>query len=216
VPARPCRADLLGLPFDPNGPSVLATNGSLSYTAATGEFSSTAVPLAYSSPTLPGGGFVRFSGGAETIDLFVDPDGTFRGDGSGMQLKGTLSIGGTSISGTLLSGDITAFGADSAGPPTWASNELFTVTGGLLTAPILLNNGEILPSQFTVGSLVGAIEFAENVKSGTLGDFTHDFRSGNVKDTDGLVMVPEPGTAWPFLLGMVAVIGFVVITKRTA
>lgn len=113
-PDRPCYGQgLLPFTFDPNGPTFLGTNGSLSYDASTGEFQGTGLPLTLSSPLLPGSGFVRFSGNPQlSFDLFVNPDGTFRRDGAGFDLTGTLSIGATNISGTLLSGDFTAFGAE--------------------------------------------------------------------------------------------------------
>ncbi len=218
-PSRFCHAGLLNFQLNPNGPVVLGINGSLSFDSSTGEFSSTTVPLTFSSPTLPGGGFVRFSGATETIDLFVNSDGTFRGNGTGFDLTGALSIGGTNISGTLLTGSITDFGADSAGPPTLAFNGLFKITGGLLTAPIALDGGGTLPTQFPLGAAPGGfILFAETVASGTLGDFTSSFSSTSVKKNDGLVLasVPEPATVWLLVIGLAAIIGFVGITKRTA
>jgi hypothetical protein len=195
-PGRLCQGGSL-LPFqlDPNGPAVAGINGGLTYNAATGEFSASVVPLTYSSLDLPGGGFIRFEGGRETIDLFVNPDGTFRTDGTGMQLNGTLSIGGTTISGTLLSGEITKFGAESSGPPVREFNGLFDITGGLLTAPIPLRGGGILSSQFPLGGAAGGfLLFAENATRGTPGDFTRDFSSGKVKKLDGLALVPEPAS----------------------
>jgi hypothetical protein len=193
---------LLPFQLDPNGPAVAAINGRLSYSAATGEFSASIVPLTYSSLDLPGGGFIRFPGGTETIDLFVNPDGTFRTDGTGMQLNGTLSIGGTTISGTLLTGAITAFGAESPGLPVREFNGLFHITGGLLTAPIALTGGGILPSQFPLGGAAGGfILFAETASAGTLGDFTRDFSSSKVKKIEGLTSVPEPAS---WVLAMIA------------
>jgi hypothetical protein len=195
-PGRLCQGgDLLAFQLDPNGPAVAGINGRLTYNAATGEFSASVVPLTFSSLDLPGGGFLRFTGGTETIDLFVNPDGSFRTDGTGMQLDGTLSIGGTTISGTLLQGGITAFGAESPGPPVRMFNGLFDITGGLLTAPIPLLGGGTLPSQFPLGGAAGGfILFAETATQGTLGDFTRDFDSSKLKKIDGLALVPEPAS----------------------
>jgi hypothetical protein len=202
-PARLGYGQLLNIQFNPNGPVFLAANGSLNYDVATGEFSGTGVPLTYSSSTLPGGGFVTFSGNPQfSFDLFVNPDGTFRSNGAGFDLSGTLNVGGTAISGTLLSGDFTAFGSEPAGPPTWVSNALFDATGGALTAPIPLADGSTLPTQFSIGgSLVGIDFFAENVTSGTLGDFHQSFGSDDLKSMGGAT-IPEPASG---VLAMIAV-----------
>ena len=217
-PDRPCDADLLNFQFDPNGPTILATNGSLSYDASTGEFQGTSLPLTLTSPLLPGSGFVRFSGDPQlSFDLFVNPDGTFQKDPDGFNLTGTLSIGGTNISGTLLSGDFTAFGADPAGPPTWVANALVDTTGGLLTQPTLLADGTTLPTLFPAGGAPLGIDFfVENVTSGTLGDFTESFSSGKVKVQGGPTLVPEPPSWAIAAIGLVVLSLFTLIRKRTA
>jgi hypothetical protein len=205
-PGRSCHGGgLLPFAFDPNGPTFLGANGSLSYDASIGEFRGTALPLTLSSPLLPGGAdFVRFSGNPQlSFEFFVNPDGTFQKDGSGFDLTGTLSIGGTTISGTLLSGDFTAFGAEPAGPPTWVANALFDTSGGLLTEPIPLADGTTLPAPFAIGGPpVGVDFFAENIASSTLGDFTASF-SGKIKDQGGPVSIAEP-SSW--VLAMIAII----------
>ena len=153
-PDRRCYADLLNFQFDPNGPTILATNGSLSYDASTGEFQGTALPLTLSSPLLPGSGTVSFSGDSQlSFDFFVNPDGTFRSDPDGFNLTGTLSIDGTKISGGLLSGDFYDFGAEPAGPPTWVSNALLDTTGGLLATYLTVVGEPILPPLFPKGDL---------------------------------------------------------------
>jgi hypothetical protein len=218
VPDRPCFGQgLLDFQFDPNGPLILGINGSLDYNASTGEFSGTSLPLTLSSSTLPGGeSFVRFSGNPQlSFDLFVNPNGTFQKDPDGFNLSGTLSIGGTKISGTLLSGNFTAFGAESPGLPTWVANALVTPTGGLLTQAQTLANGSTLPPQFPIRGLsIGIDFFAENVTSGTLGDFTQSFSSSSIKDDTGLTMAPEPATwmLWTVAIAILSVFGFV--TKR--
>ena len=176
-------AGLLTLNFDPNGPSIAAENGALSYNHTTGDFQSTATPLTYSSSNLPGSPFL-FSGSPQlSIDLFVNTDGTFRQNGAGFDLIGTLSIGGSPISGTLLKGDITAFGAGPAGPPPVAFDALFTITGGALTG--------ISPTQFQIGEAGGIELTAESTVSGILGDFFVSFSGSSVKDIAGAI-VPEP------------------------
>jgi hypothetical protein len=192
--AAPGRAGLLQ--FQLGTPVVFSGNGSLTYNATTGEFQSTLTPLTYNSPSLPGG-FVTFSGqGQTTIDLFVNHNGNFQNNGTGFTLTGQVTLGTHTFNDTLLTGDITAFGADAAGPPTRAFNGLFTITGGQLTQ----NNGG-----FTVGETGGFILFAENVTSGTLGDFTQSFTSSSVKGPAGpAVSGPEPAT---LLLGLVGVGG---------
>ena len=176
-------AGLLTLNFDPNGPSIAAENGALSYNHTTGDFQSTATPVLYSSSNLPGSP-ISFSGSPQlSIDLFVNTNGTFRQNGTGFDLDGTLSIGGSPISGTLLTGDITAFGAEDPEPPPGAFDALFTITGGALAG--------IVPTQFQIGETAGIELTAENVTSGTLGDFRGSFSSSSVKDIAGAI-VPEP------------------------
>jgi hypothetical protein len=206
-PYRSCHGGgLLPFNFDPNGPTFLGANGSLSYDASTGEFGGTALPLTLSSPELPGGaGFVRFVGNSQlSFDLFVNPDGTFQQDGAGFDLTGTLLIGGTKVSGTLLSGDFTTFGAAPAGPPTWVADALFDTGGGLLTQSIPLNDGTTLPALFPIGGApVGIDFFTENVSSGNLGTFTANFSSGKVKPQGGPTILPEP-SSW--VLAMIAIL----------
>jgi hypothetical protein len=209
---------LLPFTFDPDAPTFLGANGSLSYDASTGEFRGSALALTLSSPFLPGPGFDRFSGRPQvSFDLFVNPDGTFQKDGTGFDLTGTLSVGGTSVTGTLLSGDFTAFGAEPPGPPTWVANALFDTTGGLLTQPHPLADGTTLPTLFpTGGAPVGIDFFVENVTSGTPGDFTQSFISSKVKPEGGPISAPEPASGVLAPVGLIVLIVFGLIRKRPA
>lgn len=185
--APDARAGSLNFNFDPNGPSLFAGSGTLSYNAATGEFQSTTTPLFYSSSKLSGSPFFFSNSQQLGIDLFVNSNGSFNKNGTGIDLSGTLTIGGTAISGTLLTGTVTAFGADPAGPPSLTFDVLFTVTGGLLTMP----NGSV-PTQFTSGEAVGIELMAEDVTSGTLGNFGANFASDSVRGSAGALVVPVP------------------------
>jgi hypothetical protein len=183
---RQSHAGLLTFNFDPNGPFITTMGGTLSYTRITGDFQSTATPSTYSSSNLFGSPF-SFSGSPQlSIDFTVNADGTFRQNGTGFDLNGTLSTSSFTISGTLLTGDITAFGAQPAGPPTRIFNALFTITGGTLIG--------ISPTQFQIGETGGIELDAENVTSGTLGDFSASF-SGSSRDFGGAIVgaaIPEP------------------------
>ena len=181
-PAPVCRADLVPIDFAPAGPVILGINGSLAYNSTTGVFHSDVVPIIYApAPASPG--FANISGTAQiTIDLKVDNTGAFVSNGAGLTVTGTLSGGGIApVSGTLLTGQITDFGAQPAGPPTWTSDGLFTIEGGALTGNIPLSAGGTMFGGFTVGQTGGFILNAENVTNGQLGDFTSDFASSRVK-----------------------------------
>jgi hypothetical protein len=216
-PARLCHGgSLLNFQLDPNSPVISGFNGSLRYNATTGELVAIVDPLIFTSPNPPGGGYARFRGGTETIDLFVNPDGTFRRDGTGMQLNGSLSIGGTIISGTLLTGEITAFGADPPGSLPFTANLLFKPEGGLLTQPIPLAGGGILPIQFPLGGAEGGIDlFAEKRIRGVPGDFTRDFDLSKLKKLEGLTLVPEPASWVLGTIGLVVLSTFVLIRKKS-
>jgi hypothetical protein len=209
-PARLCHGGLLNFNLDPNGPAISGFNGRLTFNTSTREFDATVVPLLYSSPTLPGGGSIRFLGGSETNVLTVNPDGSLLAGGK-IQLVGTLSIDATTISGPLLTGDITAFGAGQPGSLPFTANELFRVTGGILTETIRLNGGETLPPQFRLGAAGGVIFFAERLKKGTPGDFARDFVCSNVKKIEGSVLVPESPSWVLVMIGgvVLAALGFV-------
>ena len=127
--------------------------GTFSYDAGTGEFQSQTTPAVLGAASLPGMlAFFDFTG-TTTIDLFVNPDGSFNRNGSGLSISGgTLSLSdGTVVSGPFLTGTITDFGADPPGPPTCSFDGFFQVSGGSLTAPIALVGGGSLPALFTVG-----------------------------------------------------------------
>lgn len=200
--AQPGRADLLPIMLDSNKPVITGVNGTLTYNAMTGNFHSETAAVAYTSPAFP---FGSFSSGMTTIDLNVDAAGNFVSSGTGLTTAGSLDLDGDSIddvSGTLLFGRVLNFGADAAGPPTVAFNGTFAVEGGALTQPILLSGGGMAAAEFVIGRDVGGFFiFAENVSSGTLGDFSADFSSDNTKDLIGAI-VPEPAS---WLLGLVGV-----------
>jgi len=192
--AAPGRATTLPIGLDPNGPTILGVGGNLSYNASTGEFSSQTIPTVLSLPSLsPPYTYFDFTG-TTSIDLFVNPDGSFLSNGTGLSISGgSLTFAGTLVTGPFLTGTITAFGADSPGPPTRTFNGLFQVTGGSLTAPISLPSGGSQPALFTVGQTDGFFVYGEDYTSGTLGDFSSSFSSDSVKDQEG-VIVPEPAS----------------------
>jgi hypothetical protein len=192
------------LPIELATPVVFSLDGALSYNATTGRFHSETIPIVISNPSLPGG-FGSFIGANDqtTIDLFVDHNGNFMSSGTGFTMRGDVDLdndGTADASGVLLSGVITAFGADPAGPPTRVFDGLFTIQGGALTQDIALSGGGTVFGGFPLGSTGGFFLFAENVATGTLGDFTLDFATPplSVKDNVG-VAVPEP-SSWVLCL----------------
>lgn len=213
--AAPSRADLIPITLDPNGPTIEGEiGGTLSYNAGTGEFLSQTIPTVLGAASLPGM-FASFDlSGTTTIDLLVNTDGSFNRNGTGLSISGgSLTFtDGTMVSGTFLTGTITAFGADPPGPATRTFDGLFQVTGGLLTAPIALISGGSLPALFTVGQTAGFFVHAEDVTSGTLGDFTSSFSSDSVKDEEG-ALVPEPSSLFVALVGTGLVLGWVAARK---
>jgi hypothetical protein len=218
--AAPSRADLIPITPDPNGPTIQGVFGTLSYSydAGTGEFQSQTIPTALGAASLPDPMFALFDfiiPGTTTIDLFVNADGSFNSNGSGLSISGgSLTLpDGTMVSGPFLTGTITAFGADPPGPATRNFDGLFQVTGGSLTAPIALNSGGSLPALFTVGQTGGFFVSAEDVTSGTLGDFTSSFSSDSVKDEEGALIVPEPSSLFVGLAGTGLVLGWVAARK---
>ena len=209
------RADFLPIILDPTKEIILDINGTLSYNATTGNFHSVSTALTY-APAPQASGFAFFAPGSKvTIDLFVKNSGGFNANGTGFNIKGSLDLdgdGNADVSGDLLDGTITNFGAQPAGPPTWVSNGTFTVTGGMLTNNMIpLSGGGTWDGGFPVGDTGGFFLYAEDVTQGTLGDFSHDFSSGNVKSNEGLAQtVPEPAT-WALTataLGILSGYGF--------
>jgi hypothetical protein len=209
--AAPGRADLLPFDLSPGGPVVLSFNlnfnglkDALTYDAATGKFHTEMAPLVY---TTPGGTMASFTGpGSLVLDLTVGPGGALAG--GTFQLSGTVDLGGAVFSGDLLDGTVTAFGADPAGPPSWAFNALFTIEGGALTADPTLTG-------FASGSPGEFIGFAENVTTGTLGDFTQNFASSSVKSDVG-VPIPEPASLALALVGAAVATGVGAWRQRRA
>lgn len=220
IAAPICQADLV--PFTPNQnyAVVFGSNGTLAYNASSGNFQSDSMPLSYTSPftvSNDSGGIALFTGDGSmndvSINLLVNPDGSFKGGGTGLTITGSIDIDTdghddvvTSGPNTpLLTGDVYAFGAQAAGPPTIVFNGLFTITGGLLTQNVNLSGGGSTFGGFPLGAIGGFILDAQNVTSGTLGDFTQDFSSDSVKATAGVATVPEPATS-TLLLAAVALL----------
>jgi hypothetical protein len=215
VAASSCRADLLLIPPEPTSPVIASFNGHLSYNATSRIFHSDSNPLSFTDPAF---GTSLFSGaGQVTIDLTVDHNGNFISSGTGFRLTGSLDLdsdGTPDVSGTLLFGTITAFGADAPGPPSREFDGLFTIEGGQLTQNIPLSGGGTRFGGFSVGETGGFLLFAENVTSGTLGDFSHDFASSNVKDNEFGTAVPEPSSFVLVLVGGCLLAGLGCFRKR--
>lgn len=199
-----CRAGpLLTLDFQPGAPNVSGSNGGITYDAATGDFHAmlSGASLVYAAPSVAPRGFAPFSGSLN-MDVMVDHNGNFVSNGTGLVLTGSVTINGAVFSGTLLTAKITAFGADDAGPPTRTFDGVFEITGGALTTTQPGTGGEDVSGGFPVGSLGGFILSAEDVRSGTLGDFTQSFSSTGGKPLIG-VLTPEPSTLVLALTGAV-------------
>jgi hypothetical protein len=201
--APTCRASLLPYSFDPAGPAVLGFNGSLSYDAATGHFHSETNPLTYHTPGSPGVTFFTGTGNI-VIDLFVNTSGGFvSSSDSSFRLTGNVTRNGVPLSGDLLFGRITAFGADTAGPPTRSFNGIFDIQGGALSQA----------GDFPLRSTGLFLLSAENSTGGTLGDFSHNFSSSQAK-TQGGVVTPEPSGLALGLIGAAVCAGWVWTRKR--
>jgi hypothetical protein len=212
--AMPGRADPLHFELDPLGPIILGLDGSLTYTRSTGNFHSQTFTFAFGSVEFPLGTFSP--GSLTTVDLTVNAAGGFLANGTGLSVTGDLDLDNDGIndaSGLLLSGPILDFGAEAAGPPTRVFNGLFDVQGGALTAPVALSGGGTATAQFPVGARGGFFLFAETVTNGTLGDFSADFASDNVKDNVGLV-VPAPATWLLAMPGAAALVGGAITARR--
>jgi hypothetical protein len=192
------RAGLLPIHFQPGGPIVSGSNGRLTYNAATGDFNLmlSSPSLIFAAPFVQPNGFTTFSGSL-SIDLLVDHSGHFVANGAGLQLTGTVTINGATFTGNaanpLLSGTITNFGSQAAGPPSLSFDGFFDITGGALTTTQPGSGGQPVFGGFPAGGSGGFILNAENVTSGTLGDFSSDFSSSSVKAHVG-VPTPEPNS----------------------
>lgn len=206
--SRSCRAGLIPITYQTNGPTVTGANGTLSYNASSSVLQASVLepandPNFNSLIFVPAGQPTNLvyldpaSGSASlVINLKVDANGNFLANGTGVTLTGAVDIDGDGTddaSGTLLTGKIIAFGAQQAGPAPWDFDGLFQITGGLLTQPFPLSGGGIQDTQFPIGAIAGFNVEAEHVTSGILGDFSQNFSSDLVKPTIGLT-VPEPGS----------------------
>jgi hypothetical protein len=206
LPFTSARADLVGVEFDPGQPSILSFQGSVTYSAASQTFHSDMTPLTFSAPFVAGG-FTPFTGtGKTSIDLLVDSNGAFVANGTGVSVTGSVNINGTGYTGTdadpLLFGHIISFGAEAAGPPTRLFDGLFVVDGGEL----------IGAGGFFIGEKAGFIIYAENVTTGTLGDFKQDFKSTTDKSELGPV-IPEPRTLFLGCLALGLFAGYGLLRK---
>jgi hypothetical protein len=192
------RAGLLPLNF-PNGAAIISgSNGGLTYNSTTGDFNVTLTgpSLVYAAPFVKPRGFTPIVNGSLSIDLVVDKSGKFVSNGKGLELTGTATINGATFGGNnnpLLLGTITDFGSEAAGPPTRTFDGFFTITGGALTQTETGSGGNAVFDGFPLGGSGGFLLSAENVTSGTLGDFSRNFSSSSVKPEVGPV-VPEPSS----------------------
>jgi hypothetical protein len=197
----PCQAGPLPPGIDPAGPVILGFNGRLAYDAGSGNFHSQLTPLFYTA----GDTVTPFTGPGTTVfDLFVDRNGDFARNGTGFRLTGNVRLGGTDYSGDLLLGRVTGFGAEPAGPPSRNFGGLFDIEGGALTGR----------ADFPVGSTGAFILTAENVRGGTLGDFTQNFSSDSAKVLIGPVAAPEPPSWILGLVGVGTLAGWGLLRKR--
>jgi len=218
-PAAECRAGgLLSINFDQTRPVILATDGSVTYDQASGDFNVQATGLFFLSNNLPNGNTqVPITNDAAAINLTVDQNGNLVG-------TGTLSVGGAvdfdqdgknDVTGNLLTGTITAFGVAGAGPAPWEFNGLFSFDGGALTqASIPLSGGGTFTDLFKVGEIGGFDLVVEQQVSGILGDFLADFSGNTVKGIAVGVYVPEPATATLGLIALVTIAGCGLLRRR--
>jgi hypothetical protein len=117
-------------------PIVTSINGTLQYSASTGNFHSESQATVIGSPDYPGGSADFLTPGMVVIDFFVDKSGNLLKSGIGIQVFGSVDFdhdGKADATGLLLSGIITGFMAPPPGPPSQDFDGLFTVTGGALT-----------------------------------------------------------------------------------
>jgi hypothetical protein len=201
------RAEFLSVNFQPGAPIISGSNGGLTYNTSTEDFkvALTGPSLVYAAPFVLPHGFALLSGSL-TIDLRVDDNGKFVSNGSGLELTGTGTINGAVFGGNnnpLLTGTITDFGSQAAGPPSRSFDGFFTITGGALTQTETGSGGKPVSGGFPIGGSGGFILSAENVTSGTLGDFSRDFSSSSVKPEVG-VATPEPSSLALLLSAAVA------------
>jgi hypothetical protein len=211
-PAAECRAGgLLPINFNPNGPLILATDGSVTYDQTTGNFNVQAIGEFYLSNNLPNGNTqVPITNDSAVINLTVDQNGNLVGTGS-LTVNGSIDFdqdGINDVSGQLVTGTINAFGAAVAGPAPWEFNGLFNFTGGGLTqASIPLSGGGAFTDLFSVGQTGGFDLVVEQQVSGTLGDFLASFSGNTIKNISVSSVVPEPATGTLGLIAMVAITG---------
>jgi hypothetical protein len=200
---------LIPFSFDPSRPTILATDGSVTYDASTGDFNVQATGLFFLSLHLPGGvPDVPITNDSAVIDLTLDQSGNLVAPGT-LKVTGAIDInqdGINDVSGTLVTGTVTAFGAAAGGQAPWEFNGLFNFTGGLLTQPsITLSGGGTFTDLFKLSDTGGFDLVVEQQVSGILGNFLSSFSGKTSKGVVVGVVVPEPGSAVLLLVGTAAV-----------
>jgi len=211
-PAAECRAGgLLSINFDQTRPVILATDGSVTYDQASGDFNVQATGLFFLSNNLPNGNTqVPITNDLAAINLMVDQNGNLMGTGT-LTVTGAIDFDQDSqndVSGTLLKGTISAFGVAGAGPAPWEFNGLFSFDSGALTqASIPLSGGGTFTDLFTVGQTGGFDLVVEQQVSGILGDFSASFSGNTDKGIVTGVSTPEPTTVTLGLIALVAIAG---------
>lgn len=211
--AAECRAGgLIPIDFDQNRATILATDGSVTYTQSTGAFSVQSTGLFFLSNNLPGGALqVPITDDSALLSLTVDSSGNLIGTGS-LSVNGAIDFnqdGINDVSGTLLTGTVDAFGAATAGPAPWEFDGLFHFTGGDLTQPsIPLSGGGTFSDLFGLSDRGGFDLVVEQQVGGILGDFAADFSGGTNKGPVAGAAIPEPGTATLGLIALAALAGW--------
>jgi len=218
-PVALCRAGgLLQFSFDQNRPFILATDGSVAYDQASGDFNVQATGLFFLSNHLPNGNTqVPITNDAAAINLTVDQNGNLVGTGT-LTVNGAIDFdqdGQNDASGKLLTGTITAFGVAGAGPAPGEFNGLFNFDGGALTqASIPLSGGGTFTDLFKVGEIGGFDLVVEQQVSGILGDFSTSFSGSTVKGIAVGVYAPEPSTAALGLIALATIAGCGLLRRR--
>ena len=207
---------LIPINFDQNGPFVIATDGSVTYDASTGDFNVQATGNFFLSNDVPGG-LASVDGGTAVIDLTLDQNGNLLGPGS-ISLNGGIDLdqdGIDDVTGSLVTGSVTAFGAATAGPAPWEFDGLFNFTGGGLTqSSIPLSGGGTFTDLYQVGQTGGFDLVIEQQVSGILGDFLTNFSGNTVKGTVVGASVPEPSSATLQIIALASAAGTGLLSRR--
>jgi hypothetical protein len=196
---------LVPITFDSNRPTIVATDGSVTYDATSGDFNVQATGLFFNSMHLPNGvPDVPITNDSVVINLTVDQSGNLFAPGT-ITVTGAMDIdqdGHNDVSGTLVTGAVTAFGAAAAGSAPWEFDGLFNFTGGALTqSSIHLSGGGTFTDLFKLSDTGGFDLVVEQQVSGILGDFLSSFSGNTPKGIAVGVAIPEPGSAVLLLVG---------------